>query len=89
MNLMEALSQVAGQPTLMAYAPPDRILGFSRTHFLVDFRTGREKFAHLRIDDFLRIDWELMTPEQLQANAAELERLMAEQASSGSPQAGR
>jgi len=79
MNLLQVLAQVAGRPQLMAFGPPDRILGFSKQKMLVDFGTGKQRYAHLNLADFMREDWELMTPEQLQANAEELERLAQEQ----------
>ena len=67
MNFIEAIGQLAAQPQLMILAPPARILAFNPRRILVSFARGKETYAHLRMDDFLRMDWTVVTPEELAA----------------------
>ena len=73
MNFIEAIGQLAAQPQLMILAPPARILAFNPRRILVSFAKGRETYAHLRLDDFLRLDWTVVTPEELATMGAQNE----------------
>lgn len=57
------------KPYLVAMRPPDRVLGFSPSGWLMNFSAGPKAYARLELRDFLRSDWELHTPEEIAAAA--------------------
>lgn len=65
MNFMEAIGQMVARPGILALAPPARILGFNPGRMLMMFDRGKEQYARLRQDDFLRMDWVCVTPDEL------------------------
>ncbi len=71
MTLAEAAIQLAQNPSLVALCPPQRMLIFSPTGWLMMLGGRRPEYARLRLQDFLNTTWECVTPDQLQMLATQ------------------
>lgn len=65
MNLASAIIEMLRAPGKIALAPPDRMLCFNDGGYLMQLGTMKPNYARLHHKDFLREDFECVTPEQL------------------------
>lgn len=66
MNLVSAIYELTRRPGCVALCPPNRMLGFNDRMALMQLGGKHPDYARLWVDDFLREDWEVVTPQQLE-----------------------
>jgi hypothetical protein len=65
MNLVTAIFELMRRPGTIALAPPLRMIGFNDTGHLMQLGGKKPDYARLNVKDFMREDFEVVTPEQL------------------------
>jgi len=71
MTLQKAIICLAANPSLVMIAEPAMVIGFNVKGTLINFGRGPNAPAVLKLRDFMREDWEIMTADQV-AQAATL-----------------
>jgi len=75
MKLEEAINHMEMYPGLLAVnADRNMVIQLSRSGHLMDLAKSRGTYARFRTVEIRRNDWQVFTAEQLDAQAAELER---------------
>jgi hypothetical protein len=70
-NLLNAIFDLMRRPGCVALAPPNRMMAFNDRMALQQLGGRKPDYARLYADDFMREDWEVVTPQQLEALAQE------------------
>ena len=73
MDFPSAIKALAGNPMFRAFRMGGPVLMMTARNLVVDLRNGRPRPFHGKFSDYVGIDWEVMTVDQLQQLAAKLQ----------------
>jgi len=69
MSFHEAVIELLQHPGSLAILGAERVLAFNTTGYLQMLQGSRPTYARLRTQDFIAMDWQVMSPEQLEERA--------------------